>query len=115
MRYSKGSQKGRILSLYLQNIALSNIEDTLYKDLHQKVQELDHKNKQLIHLKDQKKHYISTIHLLVQRSITISLVVFKNYVKSLFKENKKQYSANTVWMFLIREPPKTWLLPYRTA
>ena len=72
MRYSKGSQKGRILSPYLQNKMLSLIEDTLYKDVHRKVQESDHKNKQLIHktqslvsitrhLKDQKKHHISTI------------------------------------------------------
>ena len=106
MCYSKGPQKGQILSPYFQNKALSLIEDT---DLHRKVQELDHKNKQLIrkaqslgsitrHLKDQKKHHISTIRSLVQGSSTISPDVFRNHIKSLFKENKKQYSANTVWM-----------------
>ena len=65
MRYPKGSQKGQILSPYLQDKALLFIEDSLYKpankllkdtnedlhklketneDLHRKVQKLDHQN-----------------------------------------------------------------------
>ncbi|CAI2189001.1 2188_t:CDS:2 [Funneliformis geosporum] len=33
MRYSKGLQKGQLLSSYLQDKALLFVEDTLYKDL----------------------------------------------------------------------------------
>lgn len=143
MRYPKGSHQGQILSPYLQDKALLFIKDSSYKDLHQKVQKLNDQNERLIrktqslgsemrHLKEQKKHHISEIRSLVQRSSAISPNAFKNHIESIFKKNKNQYSANTIWMatqmtqigqvsmrstvecmklmyeVLTGEPPKTW-------
>ncbi len=107
MCYPKGSHQGQILSPYLQDKILSFIKDSLYKDLHQKVQKLNNQNERLIcktqslgsemcHLKEQKKNHISAIRLLVQRSSAISQNAFKNHIESIFKKNKNQYLANTI-------------------
>ncbi|RIB18708.1 hypothetical protein C2G38_2183874 [Gigaspora rosea] len=120
MRYSKGSNKNEILSPYLQNKAQEFISQNSYK--RQSVQSLKEMNHQLLtnnkklnkkndnlvskikslgsttrHLRNQKKHHISQIRSLVQRSSTSS-EIFNKKMKSLFKVNKKDYSPNIIWL-----------------
>ncbi|CAB4380068.1 unnamed protein product [Rhizophagus irregularis] len=124
MRYPKGPQRGQILSPYLQDKALSFIEDHFYKSsktdesieslneankvLHQRVQKLE-QNKQLVrrtqslgasirHLQNKQDHHISEIRSLVRRSTSTSPSTFKKHIKSLFKENEKHYTTDAIWL-----------------
>ncbi|CAG8577621.1 28727_t:CDS:2 [Gigaspora margarita] len=115
MRYTKGPDKGKLLSSYLQKKAHKYISDNLYKTqstndklvrenkrLHRQTDKLIKKTQSLGArsriLYNQKSHHIMEIRSLVRNSQTISDIASKNKVKSLFKINKREYSSKTIWL-----------------
>jgi hypothetical protein len=122
MRYPKGPNKGKIYSPYLQNKAYESITQTLYKHqptfkslqesnskLKTDLKKLNRKNKALIkktqslgaqnkHLHDQKSKHISEIRSLVRSSHQTNDVEFQKQIKSIFKDNKRNYTSNTIWL-----------------
>lgn len=84
-------------------------------------------------LRNQKSNHISTIRSLSCQSRQISNQVFQKKIKSIFQENKRKYTSNTIWLatsisqvgqislnstvecmrliyeFLTGKPPQNWL------
>ncbi|CAI2172901.1 14371_t:CDS:2 [Funneliformis geosporum] len=97
MHYSRGPNKGKIHSSYLQKKVNKYLDQTLYR--HQNYQSLQDSNLHTTqHLRDQKSKCIAEIHSLVRRSKQITDEEFHKRVKSIFKLDKKSYSSNTIWL-----------------
>ncbi|PKC56929.1 hypothetical protein RhiirA1_473281 [Rhizophagus irregularis] len=94
MVYSKGDQKGEILSPYLQIKAVEFFNSGLYKKrsftqaVEDKIKELEKENLQL---KKNRAKLSSCIH-----SFSTQVVQAKKANKSLFKEKKKKYTAEFI-------------------
>ncbi|CAG8824866.1 3615_t:CDS:2, partial [Gigaspora margarita] len=93
MCYSKGPDKGKLLSPYLQKKAHKYINDNLYKtqstneSLQDTNSKLSRENKRLHRQTDK----------LIKKTQSLD-TAFKNKIKSLFKINKKEYSSKSVWL-----------------
>ncbi|PKY45847.1 hypothetical protein RhiirA4_460525 [Rhizophagus irregularis] len=96
MVYSKGDRKGEILSPHLQIKAVEFLNSGLYKKesstqaMEDKIKELEKENLQL--KKDKAKLSSPTI----QRTKKIQPNQFRCAAKSLFKEGKKEYTAEFI-------------------
>ncbi|CAI2185751.1 4418_t:CDS:2 [Funneliformis geosporum] len=132
MRYSKGPNKGKLISPYLQNKACEYVSQNLYKyqisvtslqetnnEIATKIKQLQQQNNHLIHrtqslgvhtrhLWNQKSKHIFEIQSLVRQSQNISDTAFKNKIKSIFKINEFEYTR-IFYEFLIGEPSQNWL------
>ncbi|CAG8847029.1 11748_t:CDS:2, partial [Gigaspora margarita] len=91
MRYSKGPNKGDIISPYLQQKMHNHLVQTLYKR-HNTHKFLKESNLRL--QKENKKLDRKIRHLLSQ----FTDEEFCKKVKSVFKADKKNYTSNTIWL-----------------
>ena len=122
MRYPKGKNEGKVISVHLQKKAMNFIIHGLYKKrssiedleeennkLKNEIKKLEKEKEKLIkrtqslgaskqHLKTKSEKRVSTIRSLVRKSGNFSKNEFKNQVKSLFKINQHEYSPQMVWL-----------------
>jgi len=96
MRYPKGKNEGKIISIHLQKKAMDFINHGLYKK-GSSIADLEEENNRLRNeirkLKREKENLIKKT-----QSLGASNQHLKNQIRSLFKINKREYSPQMVWL-----------------